>query len=145
MSDNEIKTETKPFNVWSFTKDISEKKEYLYDDTTENDYIPFTINRSFSSHIDALYHVEFLNRNHHLDKKMQHDYLFYSVSKVRRYKPWLKKSDKEKNDNKLIADVASVIGYNFQRTKQFWKTLNPDQQKTFLEKYIYPDMKNNSK
>jgi hypothetical protein len=73
---------------------------------------------------------------------MQHDYLFYSIPKKIRRKKWLKKSDEEKREIKILEDVANTIGYNFNKTRAFWKVLSEPQRKEFLTTYVYPDSKN---
>ncbi len=130
------------FNIWSFVNSISESKNYVFDDNTSKDYTPFTINRAFSIHIDTLNQATLMNRFYNLDKKMQHDYYFYSVNKKVRRKKWLKKTDEEKRENKIIEDTAVVIGYNFKKTKEFLKTLSVDDRQEFVLKYVYPDSKN---
>jgi len=82
-----------------------------------------------------------MNQCYNLEKKMQHDYFFYAVPKKIRRKKWLKKSDEEKQEIKILEDVAEVIGYNFLKTKAFWKVLSEPQRKEFLSKYVYPDAK----
>jgi hypothetical protein len=150
FGEEEIKNEdTQPkssFSVWNFINDISFNKNYLLDETTERMYTPWTVNKNFASHIDTFNAAEFLNRNHHLDLKMQHDYMFYSVqAKKNRWKAWLKKTDAEKKEHKILEDVANVLNYNMQKTLQFWKMLSPKQRKSFIETYVYPDMKNAKK
>ena len=132
-------------NLWSFVNSISEEKNYLYEEHTAKIYAPFTINRAFSIHIDTLHHAALMNQAYNLDKKMQHDYLFYSLPKKVRRKKWLKKTDEEKRELKTLEDVAEVIGYNMIKTKAFWKVLTDAQRKTFLTKYVYPDSKNQKK
>jgi hypothetical protein len=129
-------------NLWTFVNSISEDKSYLFDEHTAKDYTPFTINRSFSIHIDTLHHASVMNQCYNLDKKMQHDYLFYSIPKKVRRKKWLKKTDDEKKESKILEDVANVIGYNFLKTKAFWKTLTESQRNEFLATYVYPNSKN---
>lgn len=129
-------------NLWSFVNSISEDKNYLFDEHTAKEYTPFTINRAFSIHIDTLHHASVMNQCYNLDKKMQHDYLFYSLPKKVRRKKWLKKSDEEKREAKVLEDVARVVGFNLIKTKSFWKVLNENQRKEFLSKYVYPDSKN---
>jgi len=128
-------------NIWSFVNSISDDKNYLFDDITSKEYTPFTVNRAFSIHIDTLHHASTMNQCYNLEKKMQHDYFFYAVSKKVRRKKWLKKSDEEKQEIKILEDVAEVIGYNFLKTKAFWKVLSEPQRKEFLSKYVYPDAK----
>jgi hypothetical protein len=129
-------------NIWTFVNSISEDKNYLFDEHTAKEYTPFTINRAFSIHIDTLHHASVMNQCYNLDKKMQHDYLFYSLPKKVRRKKWLKKSDDEKRETKILEDVARVVGFNLIKTKSFWKVLSETQRKEFLAKYVYPDSKN---
>jgi hypothetical protein len=128
-------------NIWSFVNSISDDKNYLFDDITAKEYTPFTVNRAFSIHIDTLHHASTMNQCYNLEKKMQHDYFFYAVPKKVRRKKWLKKSDEEKQEIKILEDVAEVIGYNFLKTKAFWKVLSEPQRKEFLSKYVYLDAK----
>ncbi|CAB4140345.1 clamp loader small subunit [uncultured Caudovirales phage] len=130
-------------NIWTFVNSLSQDKSYLYDDDTAKAYTAFTINKAFSIHIDTLHHASMMNQRYNLDKKMQHDYYFYALPKKVRRKKWLKKSDEEKAEIKVIEDVAVVTQYNFQKAKAFWKTLSEKQRKQFLETYVYPDSKNN--
>jgi hypothetical protein len=140
----EVEEDTGPsVNIWSFVNSLSEDKNYLYDDVTAKEYTPYTINKAFSIHVDTLHHASVMNQAYNLDKKMQHDYYFYSLPKKVRRKKWLKKSDEEKAEIKIIEDVADVIQYNFLKAKSFWKTLTPAQRKEFLTRYVYPDSKNN--
>jgi len=129
-------------NIWTFVNSISEDKNYLFDEHTAKEYTPFTINRAFSIHIDTLHHASVMNQCYNLDKKMQHDYLFYSLPKKVRRKKWLKKSDDEKREAKILEDVANTIGFNLIKAKSFWKVLNENQRNEFLSKYVYPDSKN---
>jgi hypothetical protein len=134
------------FDIWKFVNSISDNKEYSYDNNTKKYYNSWTINKHFSAFLDTFLHVEFLNSNFHLDEKLQHDYLFYSIPvKKKRWKPWLKKSETEKKEAKVLEDVAKTIKYNMRQTKEFWKTLSPQQRKDFLERFVYPDLKNSKK
>lgn len=137
----------KNFGVFDFVNDINFGKQYLYADDTASEYEPYTLNRAMTIFTDTFVAGEFLNMNHHLDKRMQHDYLFYSVQKRRRWKQggWLKRSEAEKKELKVLKDVAVVTQYNLKRTKQFWSLLSEDQRKEFLERYVYPDSKNSKK
>jgi hypothetical protein len=141
---NNVQEETKDpaVTIWDFVNSISENKNYLYDDDSAKAYTPFTMNRAFSIHLDTLYHASLMNRHYNLDKKMQHDYYFYTLPKKVRRKKWLKKTDDEKEEAKILEDVSKVINYNFIKTKSFWKTLSENQRKEFLARYVYPDSKN---
>jgi hypothetical protein len=132
------------FNVFDFINDINQNKQYIFADDTTSFYEPFTVNRAMTIFPDTFQHGDFLNSNYHLDKRLQHDYLFYSVQKRKRWKQggWLKKSEAERKELKILKDVAKHIQYNMKRTRQFWSMLTEDQQKHFLATYIYPDAKN---
>lgn len=132
------------FTVFDFVNDINHGKQYLYADDTVSDYDPYTINKAMTIFPDTFVAGEFLNSAYHLDKKMQHDYLFYSVSKRKRWKQggWMKRTDAEKKELKILKDVGRHINYNMKRTKQFWSLLTEDQKQEFLTRYVYPDSKN---
>lgn len=137
----------KRFSTFDFVNDINQAKQYLFADETQSNYDPFVINKAMTIFPDTFACGEFLNSNYHLDKKLQHDYLFFNVQKRRRWKQggWLKKSEEEKKQVRILKDVAEVIGYNLRRTMHFWSMLNAEQQKDFLERYVYPDSKNAKK
>lgn len=134
---------TKEASPFDFVNDISFDKAYIYRESPKS-FKPFLINKALSAFPDCLHSVAFLNTNHGLNEKMQHDYLFYSLSKRKRFKKdgWLKKSDSEKAEMQILEDVALVVGYNLQRTKQFWSMLCADQKSQFLKKYVYHDQNN---
>ena len=142
----EEKSSATAFNVWTFINSISQTKEYVWSDHTAKSYSPWTVNKSFAAHIDTFEEAETMNSLFHVDPKMHHDYMFYSIQPKRnRYKPWLKKTETEKKQEQVIKDVAVKIGYNIQRTKQFWSLLTDKQQKQFLLQYVYVDTKNSKK
>ena len=134
---------TKEASPFDFVNDISFDKAYIYQDSPKS-FKPFLINKALSAFPDCLHSVAFLNTNHGLNEKMQHDYLFYSLSKRKRFKKdgWLKKTDSEKAEMQILEDVALAVGYNIQRTKQFWSMLSADQKSQFLKKYVYHDQNN---
>lgn len=146
VSPVEVEVE-KRFNVFDFVNDINFGKQYLYADDTAAEYDPYTLNRAMTIFTDTFVAGEFLNMNYHLDKRMQHDYLFYTVQKRKRWKQggWLKRSEAEKKELKVLKDVARVVQYNLKRTKQFWSVLTEEQRTEFLERYVYPDSKNSKK
>lgn len=142
----EVEVERK-FNVFDYVNDINFGKQYLFAEDTASEFDPYTMNRAMTIFPDTFVAGEFLNANYHLDKKMQHDYLFYSVQKRKRFRQggWLKRTDAEKKELKVLKDVARIIQYNMKRTKQFWSVLTETQRREFLETYVYPDSKNAKK
>jgi len=142
VKEDEVVVDTeKSFGVFDFINDINYNKQYLLDEGTQKDYDSFTVNRAMTIFPDTFIHGEFLNSNYHLDKRMQHDYLFYSVSKKKRWKQggWMKRSEAEKKELKLLQDVARVCGYNMIRTKEIWSMMTGEQRDKFVKTYVYPD------
>lgn len=133
--------EVSPFD---FVNDVSFDKQYLYDGPATKNYKPFLINKALSAFPDCLQAVVFLNENHGLSEKMQHDFLFYGLPKRKRFNRngWLKRSDAEKRNLEMLEDVARTVGYNLERTKQFWSVLTDEQRRQFLDTYVYPDQRN---
>jgi hypothetical protein len=131
-------------NIWTIINDISGKKTYLLSSPEmEKMYVPWIVNKSFSAHLDTISAVEFVNRNAHLDVRMQHDYLFYSIpAKHKRWKPWLKKTDKEKAEDEVLNTIGASLGYNPRRTREAWKMLSEAQKKDLITRYVNPDKKN---
>jgi hypothetical protein len=134
-------------NPFSFINDINFGKEYIYSDETKSSFEPYIITKAMSIFPDTLSDAIFLNSNHHLDEKMQHDYLFYKVIKRKRFKKdaWFKKSEDEKKELKILKDIGKIINYNLNETKRFWNMLTETQKKDFLEQYVYPDSRNKNK
>lgn len=90
---------------------ILQTNEYILSDDSENSYIPFLVNRSLSYHVDCFAYAQEMNSYPSLDKKLQYDYLFYSIKKYKRpFKKWIK-SDIDENI-KLVMQY-----YNFSRDK----------------------------
>ena len=82
---------------FDFVNDILQnKKNLIVDDHTESLYNPFLINRSLSYHYDCLMYANEMNRRHHIDKKMQNDFLINTIRpQKRKFSKWIKteKSD----------------------------------------------------
>ena len=130
------------FSMWTFVQDLSDGKQYRYDVDTQSQYVPFIINKAFSAHIDTLYHASMMNQFHGLDRQLQHDYLFYAVSKKRRWKEYLKKTDKQKKHIKLIEDVAKAGKTDVKTAEFLWRVTTEKQKKVILSSFVYPDEKN---
>ena len=99
---------------FEFIKAINETKEdVMVDDVSEKKYSPFIVNRGLSFFMDTIFQVNELNRNHHLDSRLQFDYLLNSVRKKNRYGKWIKNETLEKIDI-----IQQYYGYNIQKAKQ---------------------------
>ena len=76
---------------------INNTKEHLYVDDPDRvkSYPPYIINRCLSGHLDAILFANEMNRHPNLDKRLQYDFLLNTLSKRKRFTPWLKKEQIE--------------------------------------------------
>lgn len=106
------------------------KKQLMIDEQTEAVYAPFLINRALSYHKDCIMYANEMNRRHHLDKKMQFDFLCQAIrSKKRTFAKWVKS---EKNDD--IDIVKKIYGCSDSKAKEALMLLNEEQLKEMREK-----------
>tara|TARA_B100000902_G_scaffold310457_1_gene300092 strand:- start:134 stop:520 length:387 start_codon:yes stop_codon:yes gene_type:complete len=79
---------------------INNTKEHLYVDDPDRvkSYPPYIINRCLSGHLDAILFANEMNRHPDLDKRLQYDFLLNTLSKRKRFTPWLKKEQIEHLD-----------------------------------------------
>ena len=103
---------------------ILKTNEYLINsDEEEKEYVPFVVNKALSGHIDCIFYVNEMNKNPHLDKKMQYDYLFYSIRKYNRnFQKWIKYKE---SDN--IELVKEYYGVSSDKAKEVLKLLTEEQ------------------
>ena len=98
------------------------------DEMWEKKYPPFIINKCLAPFPDTIMLVNEMNKHHHLDKKLQFDFLLNSLRTRKRYTPWLKAS-KQKN----LEYVKEYYGYNNEKAKSALKILNDEQIKTIKD------------
>jgi hypothetical protein len=119
-------------NPFEYVNAINDtKKDLMVDEVTEKAYIPFTINRSLSYFSDTVLAANEMNRNHHLDKKLQFHFLLNIVRKRKRFSKW----DKPE----LVNDVEVVkeyYGYSDEKARQVVLLLT-DEQISILRGKIY--------
>lgn len=115
-----------PFDVIS---DITLKKERLINSENEKDYNAFLTNRGLSYFPDTIFYAQEMNTLHHLDKKLQYDYLFNSIRKSKRFSKWSKK-----DNNKDIETIIEYFGYSRKRAEEALTVLNKEQVKSIKKK-----------
>lgn len=87
-----------PFEIVNL---IYSKERELTLEEIEINYNAYIINRALSFNLDTVFFANELNQHWQLSKKMQFDFLYYGVTKKKRYGKWLKKEsdlDEEKID-----------------------------------------------
>ena len=61
------------------------------DEMWEKKYPPYVVNRCLAPFRDTIMLVNEMNKLHHLDKKLQFDFLLNSIRTRKRFIPWIKK------------------------------------------------------
>lgn len=106
----------KPFDI---VTDISSGKKKLINSSNEKLYNAFIINRALSYFPDTVFYAQEMNINHHLDNLLQHDFLFHSIRKTKRFSKWSKKDE--------ISDIEIVqeyFKYSSKRAEEALKILS---------------------
>ena len=80
------------------------------------------IRDSLSGHLDAVMYANEMNINHHLDKKLQYDFLLNTLRSKKRFSPWIRKEEMEN-----LELVKKYYGYSNDKAKQVLSILTEDQ------------------
>ena len=107
-----------------FLTSINTSKHNIMEDDpmTENEYVPFVINRTLSYFPDTVMYANELNTRSHLDNRLQFDYLLNSIRLKKRFSRWLKP---EKN-----ADIDAIKEYyscSYRKAHEIAQILSGDQ------------------
>lgn len=95
----------------------------------EKDYNPYITNRALTAYLDTILYANQMNQFPGLDRKMQYDYLFYSIRKKRRpFQPWMKAV----NDETLSA-ICEYFQCSRRKGKENINILTKDQIKEIIE------------
>ena len=107
----------KPFDL---VNDISYKKQNIFNDTES--YPAYIVNKGFSYFIDTVFQSNQVNYYHHLDDRLQFDYLLNSIKRKRRFSKWVKQQKVED-----LEAIQEYYGYNIKKAKDVVGILNDDQ------------------
>ena len=113
------------YELKHYLKSINETKEHLLDSDDpmwEKKYSPFIINKCLAPFNDTIMLVNEMNQRHHLDSKLQYDFLLNTIRSKKRYAPWIK-ADKLKD----LEYVKEYFGYSNEKASQVMKILTPEQ------------------
>ncbi len=116
---------------FDFLNSINTTKINLVDKDEDNInlYNSFLINRSLSYFPDTVLISNEMNRLHHLDNKLQYDFLINIVRKKKRFSKWDK--PEQRSDMECIKEY---FGYSEQKAKQVVGLLTESQIKTITNK-----------
>ena len=118
------------YELKEYLKAINTSKERLMDsedEQWEKKYPPYIINKCLAPFQDTVFLVNEMNMNHHMDKKLQFDFLLNTLRTRQRYTPWLK-AKKEKH----LECVKEYYGYSNEKAKSALSILNDEQIKTIM-------------
>ena len=113
------------YELKDYLNAINYTKENLLDtedEQWEKKYPPFIVNKCVAPFPDTVMLVNEINQLHHLDKRLQFDFLINSLRPRIRYTPGLK-AKKLKN----LEYVKEYYGYNNEKAKKALDILNDEQ------------------
>ena len=119
------------YELKDYLKAINKTKEKLMD-TDDKMWVkknrPFIVKKCVAPFPDTIHLVNEMNIHHHLDSKLQFDFLLNSLRSRDRFTPWLK-AKKIKN----IEYVKEYYGYSNEKAKAALDVLNDEQIKTIKD------------
>ena len=109
-------------NPFEFVNAINyTKKNIMIDDITEKAYAPYMVNRQLSYFPDTVLAANEMNRNHHLDNRLQFDFFINIIRKRKRFSKWFKPEH--------ISDldvVKKYYGYSNEKARQVLTLLSTE-------------------
>ena len=113
------------YELKDYLNAINYTKENLLDtddEQWEKKYYPFIVNKCVAPFPDTVMLVNEINQLHHLDKRLQFDFLINSLRPRKRFTPWLKAKKLEN-----LEYVKEYYGYNNEKAKEALDILNDEQ------------------
>lgn len=110
-------------NPFNYVNSINlNKKDIMVTPEDEKAYLPFMVNRSLSYFSDTVVLANEMNIHHHLDNRLQFQFLINIIRKRKRFSKWVK--PEVEND---IESVKEYYGYSNEKTRQILPLLSPSQ------------------
>ena len=112
------------YQLKDYLYSINQSKKNILDDDidAEKKYPAYVVNRCLSSFMDTILLSNEMNRNSHLPKRLQYDFLINSVKPRKRFSPWARKDSIE-----YLDIVKEYYGYNDDKALQALRILTKDQ------------------
>ena len=102
--------------------DIMKDQNGDHSDLLEKVYNSWLTNRSLSYFNDTVIHANEMNKNHHLDSRLQFQYLINSIRKRKRFSKWIKPNEIEE-----MEAVKEYYGYSTEKARQVLSLLSQEQ------------------
>ena len=124
-----VNTMTNPFQYLNAINDT--KQDLMVDDLAEKSYNSFMVNRGLSYFKDTVLFANEMNRHHHLDSRLQFDFLINIIRKRKRFSKWIKPDTASD-----VEVVKEYYGYSNEKARQVL-TLLTSEQINDLKKKVY--------
>ena len=110
-------------NFFDYLNSINySKKDIMVDDIAEDEYNPFMVNRGLSYFQDTILYANEMNKYHHLENRLQFDFLINIVRKRKRFSKWAKNTDSD-----ALSVVKEYYGYSNEKARQVLSLLSDEQ------------------
>jgi len=114
-------------NPFDYVNSINYTKKDVMED--EKTYNGFMVNRSLSYFSDTVVIANEMNRYHHLDSRLQYQFLINMIRKRKRFSKWVK--PELEND---LESVKEYYGYSNEKARQVMPLLSSSQMETIKKK-----------
>ena len=101
------------------------KKDIMVDELAEKSYSPFMVNRGLSYFPDTILYANEMNKNHHIDHRLQFDFFINIIRKKKRFSKWAKPVEIENLDV-----IKEYYGYSNEKAKSVLSLLSDGQIET---------------
>ena len=105
---------------FDYLKAINSTKKDIFE--LEKDYSPFMINRGLSYFPDTVLFANEMNKNPHLDSRLQFHFFINTIRKRKRFSKWLKPKTEDE-----VEAVKLYYGYSNEKARQAINLLTSEQ------------------
>ena len=110
-------------NPFELIKSISNTKKDILEN--EKDYNAFMVNRGLSYFPDTVIYANEMNKFHHLDGRLQYQFLINTIRKRNRFSKWNKSIESES-----INTIKEYYGYSNEKARDVLPLLSNENLKT---------------
>ena len=110
-------------NPFELIKSISNTKKDILEN--EKDYNAFMVNRGLSYFPDTVIYANEMNKFHHLDGRLQYQFLINTIRKRNRFSKWNKSIESEN-----ISAIKQYYGYSNEKARDVLPLLSNENLKT---------------
>lgn len=121
------------YELKDYLNSINQSKKNILEGDKEAvaGYPPYIINKCLSSFTDSILFANEMNKNAHIDKKLQFDFYINSLKPRKRFSPWVKKQTLEH-----LELVKEYYGYSHNKALEALRILTTEQLEA-IKKALY--------